>query len=216
MSSGFPSEPIGFDIPGGDWGITNEEEIYKGGNSVDKDGFYHVIVDSVADEDAGKEDRLRNINITMEILQGTEVDQIDKKVYHRLYLAKWINSSDHTEGQEPVSKGQMKNIIRFAIAFGLLDKSDIGSDATIPFHALTRRQAIVEVKKEADREGPDKHGNKKTFKGQFRIPFSNVWPLDHEAMAGVPKDATEAARQGIADHGTGFEGDVPDSKLDDI
>lgn len=215
MSSGFPLEPIGFEVGSDEWGIENEEEIYKGGNSVEKDGFYHVHAESVSDEDVDKEDRLRNVNIQMEILQGTEADQIEKKVYHRLYLAKWVDKDDHTKGQEPVSKGSMKNIIRFAMAFGILDREDIGSKTIIPFHAIAGRQAIVEVKKEADREGVDKHGNKKDFKGQFRIPFSNAWPLNHEAMAKVPKDTTAASQQGLGDHGTGFE-EPPQAALDDI
>lgn len=216
MSSGFPPEPIGFQIGAEEWNVSNEDEIYKGGNSVEKEGTYHVIVESVADENAEEQEKLRNVNVVLEILQGTEPDQIQKKVYHRLYLAKWTDNKDHTKGQEAVSKGSMKNIIRFAMAFGILDSADIGSDTTIPFHALAGRQAIVEVRKEADREGEDKDGNKKTFKGQFKIPFSNAWPLNHEAVVGVPKDPTALAQQGLDDHGHGFEDTSSASGVDDI
>lgn len=182
-------------------GVTPEKLDQKGGNVVNKDGKYHVLFKGLEKEKA--DGKLPSVRIDMEILAGTEESQVGAVHFHRIYLAK-----KGTGGAfEPLSDGSKTNILKFFTNLGLLTKEDVAGNASIrlPWEKLEFFQAVVEIKNEPYDE-TDKNTGQPTGKkiNSFKIPYGcNVWRVDDDRVASVPKDPEALADftggAGIAD-----------------
>lgn len=156
-----------------------------GGGAVNKEGFYHVIFNAPTQEKG--ENKTPGVRVDMKVLAGSEESQIDKMIFHRIYLAKKAKGGLF----DPLSDGSKKNILKFFANLGLISKEDVAGSAAVrlPWEKLEFFQAIVEIKNEPydEKDDLDKPTGKKL--DSFKIPYGcNVWQVSDERMAHVPKD----------------------------
>jgi hypothetical protein len=187
--------------------VTPETVHEGGGGQVAIAGFYHVRVQSVEykrevvegtwDESAenGGSDckrKLPHYKIVLVALGGEHPSEIEKKIYHSIYLAKWSDRKDG-EFQAPELKA-WQSIIAFLYAFGTVGEEVFGNaNAKLShdnFMRLENCQAVAKVDIEEHNGKP-----------QARIQWNNdVWPLNHDHVKDVPKDveAMQYAMTGVA------------------
>ena len=190
---------------------TDADSMHSGG-AVSKAGYYHVVVDGI--EKVEKEGKLPHLLVSMTILAGTEDSQIDKRLYHRIFLAKWQERPDDVnltpgimapyDPADEKDRKRLDGINAFAYAFGLLTDEDLGREKVkIPFHMIEGRQAVVKVQQDSD--WTDSKGNKRA--GGFKILWNNdAWPIGHSEVSDVPKDPEALAMIGGTDPGTAAGG----------
>jgi len=163
----------------------------QGGASCNKPGMYHVHVKDVKKEGSLEPDEKGNfktpcIRLDLEILAGTNEDQVGKVIYHRVYQAKATRDRDgKTVGFEGLTDKSREQYFRTAFQLGVMDEADIGKDkATVRWSQVQGRQCVVRVDKdeEDDFKNP---GKKRTV---YRINFGNFWNVHHEDVKDVPKD----------------------------
>lgn len=204
MSDNAFEDDMVFDLDTGD---IDEESLYTGGGGVNKDGKYHVMCIDVANDT--KDGKLPCVKVVLQVLAGTERDQVDKKHTHWLYLAKWADDAKTQPG--PLMDSQRKGLARFARAFHVLTEADMGNpNARINFNRFRDMQAVVEIKK-----GDDRESDGKTYSGRFEIPWNNAWPVNHPDVADVPKDAESLALMGGID-GMEVAAAGPDDEFGDL
>lgn len=184
--------------------VQTPEELLKGGGGVEKEGLYHVSCESVSLKDAGDNDKLAHLEMKFSVLAGEHEDQVEKKIYNRMYLEGWEDKHKKQKGK--LSDAQVRGLQRIAWAFGLIDESDFGKPTRIAWNLMENRQAVVEVRQEKDQTVKDKDGKETIYKGRFRIPFGNSWPLGHDAVKKVPLNA-EAASLVLGNGSAPFESD---------
>jgi len=170
--------------------VQSPEDLYKGG-LLQKEGFYHVCVESSKMHDMGDDSKIPYLEVVLQVRaaeKGCE-SEVGKKTYVRFYLKKWKDRSQPSLGTEKMGDASRKALLRFLYGFTVIDNDQFGGDIKWHPDSLEQRQAIVKVEKEDDYEYEDeKTGEKKTRKGQFRVQWGNAWRLDDEEVAGVPKD----------------------------
>jgi hypothetical protein len=187
----------------------DEESLYTGGGGVNKDGKYHVICVDVANDT--KEGGLTCVKLTLQVLDGTEKDQVEKKHFHRLYFEGWEDKANGVK--KSLDENARKRLARFARAFNVLTEKDMDNpDARINARLFSDKQAVVEIAKGDDYT--DKDGNKKT--GKFEVPWNNAWPLNHADVEDVPKDPEYLAMMGGIEGGGGGDAAGDDDDLSDI
>lgn len=183
----------------------SEDSLWTGG-MVSKPGFYHVSGGNVSME-KGDDNSLKHLQLEMIVLDGTEESEINKRLYHRIYLEGW---EKRPEGDEPgVKKGldkkQQQGIIAFAFAFGLVSKDAFGKQMKVPFHMFEGSQAVVKVSED---EYFDRNGQKKK---SFKMAWNNdCWPVWHDRVRDVPKDAESLAMLGGIGGSGGDQTDISD------
>lgn len=175
-------------------GFSKEDLESKGGSSINKDGHYHVLFNEPVKEH--KEGQVPVVRIDMEVLAGTNADQLGRMHFHRIYLQKKAkDASGHETGAiEPISDGSKKNIFKFFTNLGLLTAEDVAGNAKIrlPWERLTNFQAIIEIKNEPYADKNDPTGKKMI--DSYKIPYGcNVWQVSDERVAKVPKDPDSLA-----------------------
>lgn len=161
-------------------GFTPEDLDQKGSATVNKNGFYHILIKGLHQEK--QEGKIPAIRVDMEVLAGENEDQVGRTHYHRVNLAKW--NEDKTD-VIPLSEASVKNVLRFFTNLGLVPKEEaVGNRVRLPWERLDQFQAIVEIKNE-----PYEDKETKKMKDSFKIPFGcNVWKVGDERMSKVPKD----------------------------
>jgi len=167
-------------------GFSQEDLDQKGGGgAVNKEGFYHVQFGAPVQEKP--EGKVPCVRIDMQVLAGTEEDQVGKMIFHRINMAK---KGKEPGTLEPLSDGSRKNLLKFFANLGLVSKEEVAGNGKVrlPWERLEFFQAIVEIKNEQFDEEKDgvKTGNKRD---SFRIPYGcNVWQVNDDRMTHVPKD----------------------------
>ncbi len=171
----------------------DESSMHKGGGKqVCKEGLYHVSVEKV--EFDSKSDSLPCVVITMTILNGTNEDQIGRKIYHRIWVKSWVDKENKKAGLKDVDNEVFKNFIVFLYEFGVLTKSALNQDkfnlTREHWNRLENCQAVVEVSLVKNDDYVDKRTNQvKKGKEEYKIQWNNqVYRLNHEKVADVPKD----------------------------
>lgn len=171
----------------------------QGGKACDKEGMYHVHVKDAKREgslEANDKGEFKTpcLRLDLEILAGSEPDQIGRTVYHRVYLAKAKrDASGKTVGFDPLSDKSREQYLRTAFQLGVLAEGDLGKpNAAIRWSQVMGRQAVVRVDKDEE-DDFKKPGQKRTV---FRINFGNFWNVNHEDVKDVAKDPEAMAMAG--------------------
>lgn len=176
----------------------------KGGASCNKPGFYHIFVKDIKAE--GNQDPAKGKLATpcrrldLEILAGSNADQVGKVIYDRTYIKKAVRGKDDsgkeiTTGFEDLSEDSRRAMLRKAYGLSLIDENQIGQDKVrIPWSAAPGRQCIVRVDEEEEDDFKDKdaakaEGRAMKKKTVYRINYGNFWRVDSEEVKDVPKDA---------------------------
>ena len=163
-------------------GESDTEEVYSGGGgAVSVAGHYHVI--ACAPELKADDGKLKHIEVALDVVAGTAESEVNKKIYHRIYLESWADKANGITG--PLKDSMAKGVRRFCHAFGTISDDDLPKkNVPLGFHLLEGKQAVVEVRQEDDWVN-DKG---ETQPGGFKIPFNNAWPVTHPKVEDVPKD----------------------------
>lgn len=188
-------------------GVDAETVHEGGGGQVSIAGHYHVRVQSVEykreqvegewdeSQDGGGPNCKRSLphyKIVLVALAGEHPSEVDKKIYHSIYLGKW---ADRKAGEfvGPEAKA-WQSIIAFLYAFGTVGDEVFGTaEARLShdnFMRLENLQAVAKVDIEEYNGKP-----------QARIQWNNdVWPLTHDHVKDIPKDidAMQYAVSGVA------------------
>lgn len=178
MIDGFDIDSTGIEM----------ESIYKGGgNTVNKEGSYHFNILSVTLE--REEGKVPSVKLDCQVLAGDHPDQVDRMVYHRIRMAKGDWKDGKLAGLEKLDERGIKKVVRWAVTLGLVDESEVGGKLRPNWKLAEGRQFIGKV-------GINEYEDKKTGqkKQSFEIAWGeNVWPINHEDVAGVPKDPNALA-----------------------
>lgn len=170
----------------------DESSLHKGGGkAVDKPGFYHVQVEAVEFE--AKEKSLPSIKITMVVAEGTEKDQVTRKIYHRIYPRAWEDPKKKEGKHVPVEQDVFKGFVAFLYGFGVLTDAAFGKTDLILSKADWQRlescQAIVEVSLVKGRPYTDRNGKEQPGRDEHRIQWNNqVYRFTDEKVVDVPRD----------------------------
>lgn len=187
-------------------GFDSPEEQYRG-TTVQQEGWYHVAVMGVSDKpghdpSGDQRGQLRTIKVDMQILDGCDLGdkpaptQKGLNIYKEFYVETWKNKEDKSAGRELIDKKAAKGLKTPFWAFGLLSDEELKSDRVVfPFHLLMGRQAIVKVTREqswTDRDGKERQG-------RLTVRWnSDFYPLSHDKVANIPKDADYLALMGVS------------------
>lgn len=163
------------------------EAIYKGGgNVVNKEGSYHFnILGVTIERDEGK---VPSVKLDCQVLAGDHSDQVNRMVYHRIRMAKGEWKDGKLSGLEKLDERGVKKVVRWAVALGLVNESEIGGKLRPNWKLAEGRQFIgkVAMNEFDERKDGEKTGNKRQ---SYEIAWGdNVWPVNHEDVAEVPKD----------------------------
>lgn len=173
----------------------SEESVHDGSVSVAKIGWYHVQIVSreyhaALDSDADFGPKLPHVALKMRILAGTESSEIDKTIYHTLWLANW---EDKSAGEmAPLSSRNLKSLLAFFHAFGTVGPNVFGQTRVKLSHSLHSNLedtvAIVKVSLERNERGAmDPSG--KLYPDRYKIQWNNdAYPTDHPRCEHVPKN----------------------------
>lgn len=186
----FVEEVDGFEIDSD--GIA-PEQIYKGGgNIVNKEGMYHCHVLDVSIERA--EGKVPAVKLDCQVLAGEHDDQVNKMVYQRVRMGKGnYDGNGALIDVGPLDERGKKAAIRWMVTLGLISEDEIGGKLKPNWKAAVGRQFVCKIAKNEFDEKKDgrKTGNKRT---SYEIAWGdNVWPVDHEEVADVPKDPNALA-----------------------
>ena len=197
-----------------------EEELKPStGRTCSEPGRYHVNVVDVKGESPDERGVFSVVKVDLEILDGENPDQKGKMIYHRIRLFRVLYNKKRDQdgketkendkeagpiGHEPYSPNYIKQAIRAAYAFGLVDTPTLQG---VNWMAAVGTQCIVRVD-----ERKDDNDRKPSDRKFYEIGFGNFWRLDDEDVSDVPKDAEALA---MATGGAGIGGDIDDD-LDDI
>jgi len=174
-----------------------------GGGAIEKDGMYHVMIQSAehidarVEGDAESSDRVRQlpyVKLQMKVLAGDHEDQKEKKMYHSIYLAKWKDES----GTSHKDEGQMfrqpdKNIVgilAFLHAFGTVGEEVFGQEKVRikkdMFDRLVATHAVIKVTMSEEQYHKE---SGKTYKPRPELRFNNdAYAVGHEKVKDVSKD----------------------------
>lgn len=201
-------------------GFDSPEEQYRG-TTVSKEGWYHVAVMGVEDKpgrdpDGENRGHLRTIKVDLQILAGCGLDEKplpDQKglnIYKEFYVETWKNKDDKSEGRQLIDKKAAKGLKTPFWAFGLMSDEELKSEKVrFPFHLLHGRQAVVKVTRESS--WTDKDGKER--QGRLTVRWnSDFYPVSHEKVAAIPKDADYLAIGGL----DGASQKVTDDMLSDL
>ncbi len=176
--------------------VTSPDELYKGG-TVNKEGMYHVSVESSEIKDRSDDNKIPCLEIVLLVraAEPTSESEIGKKTYVRFYLRKWKNKKAHSEGQELMADSTRKSLLRFLYGFTVIDADQFGGRIKWDHKDFEQRQAIVNIEKDDDYPEKDKDGElvknadgtQKMRSGGFKVKWGNAWRLDDEEVATVPK-----------------------------
>jgi hypothetical protein len=156
------------------------EDLSGGGNFLDQEGTYHVIVTEVK---AGKDRQDKVIDgntYTLSVLGGANAvgkatDQVGKTTQQTLRNP----NLKHSDG----GKFARKIVGSFYIATGLVDLSQLGKRVELNVEDTADRQFVVKLHKEPYTDS--KTGQEKTA---LAISFSDIYHVDDPRVATVPKD----------------------------
>lgn len=171
-----------------------------GGKACDKPGMYHVFVKDIKAEGNQDPDKGKLATpcrrIDLEIVAGSNPDQVGRTIFHRVYIKKAVRSKnastgkDEVTGFEDLADGARQQMLRTAFGLSLLSEDDIGKGTVrIPWSLAPGRQCVVRVdeEEEDDFKVP---GKKRVV---HRISFGNFYRVDHPDVKDVPKDAESLA-----------------------
>lgn len=184
--SEYPEGQDPFSVGGSTEGTTREDA-HKGGGgmSVNKEGLYHVQIESVQLKAEANEDP--HVLLIMNVLNGVHEDQIGRKVYHRIYMKK-MDSEDKEQKR-------IAGLATFMFEFGVMSEQEAFGNANFSitrghFERLESCQAVVKVSHRKAEEYTDKKtGEKKMGKESYSVQWNNnVWNPFHEFVKDVPKD----------------------------
>lgn len=195
-----------FDASG--FGVEDAQPQQRGAEC-NKPGMYHVHV-----KDAKREGSLEPnekgefkspcTRLDLEILAGSEPDQVGKVIYHRVYMAKAVRDkvTGKTIGFEPLTDKSREQYMRTAVQLGVMAKEDIGKHgAPVRWSQVIGRQAVVRVDRDEEDDFKDKQAAERekraiAKKAVYRINFGNFWDVFHEDVKDVPKDPEAMAMAG--------------------
>ena len=199
MSTTFAADASLDDVIDASGFTVEDAEPQQGGAACSKPGMYHVHV-----KDAKREGSLEPnekgefkspcVRLDLEILAGSESDQVGKVIYHRIYLAKARRDpSGKTVGYDPLTDKSREQYMRTAVQLGVMAKEDVGKQgAPVRWSQVIGRQAVVRV----DRDEEDDFKDKTKKRVVHRINFGNFWEVHHEDVKDVPKDPEAMAMAG--------------------
>jgi hypothetical protein len=180
---------------------TSEETIHDGGGGrVDKEGYYHVNCFEVTyqpGEPATEVDgeridaKLPKAIVKLKVLNGTEVSEIGKSIYHTLYLANW---EDKPTGQmKPLEGTGLAGLLGFCYAFGTVDGSIFGKQSIkLELGMIERLENLTAIVKIQLEKATRKTINPKTgkpYEPRHQICWnSDAWPVGHVKVEDVPTD----------------------------
>jgi hypothetical protein len=166
-----------------------------------KPGRYHVMVNAV-DDSFEKSDK--SIIVDFEILAGTNPSEVNKTI--KEYIA--------------VSDEAVKRPVKFALATGLMQESDLGKDLDIDFQKAINRQCVVDVEEHeftSNRTGKQVKGSRISFLGFHKLGSEDAKgvPLDAEAvkMAGGISIAGQNGGKGANGNGAAGNGSIDVNNL---
>ena len=185
----------------------------QGGAACSREGMYHVHVKDIKKEGsmtAGEDGTFKSpcIRLDLEILAGTNPDQMGKTIYHRVYLAKAKREKDPTDGKEktvgygPLTDSSREQYMRTAYQLGVMAEEELGKEkATVRWSLAPGRQCVVRVDEDQEDDFRDKDAAAKekrpvAKKTVYRINFGNFWTVTHPDVAEVPKDPEAMAMAG--------------------
>ena len=173
---------------------TTAEAAHEGGGGVVKiAGMYHVSVSSVEYKETdleGDKAVLPHYEMKLTILGGEHESEFGKTVYHRLYLAAWEDKANKIP--KALEDKHVAGVLTFLHSFGtvgddVFDNPAVELDQGM-FDRLVNTQAIAKVSMSEERF--DKVSGK-TYASRAEISWnSDVWPVNHEKVADVPKDVS--------------------------
>lgn len=183
----FDSEPV------------NEESLYRG-NFVEKEGYFHVVIEPKIVLSEPDHAKLRTVDIQLRILAGCDMegkdagDQTDKVVNHSIFIEGWIDPKNKDSGKQAPNARAVGGMKVMFYAAGVISGADLAAEKFRPnFLALSGKQMVVKLSRDEDWE--DKDG--KTHKGRIKLRWnSDCFPIGHERVAHVPVNAILAMAGG--------------------
>lgn len=187
---------MSFDPFGGEYNTedVSAEAIHDGGGIVEKVGWYHVqitsreYVEPLSVEEGGP--KLPHVDLKLRVLAGTEASEVDKTLYHTLWLANWEDKSAGKMAQ--LNSRNLKSLLAFFHAFGTVGPNVFGQSSVKLDHGMYERLedavAVVKVSLEKNTSGAaDASG--KPYPDRFKIQWNNdAYPVDHKRVQSVPKN----------------------------
>lgn len=169
-----------------------------GGDTVDKEGYYHFEISDVKLEldtlSSQGDEKSPGVCFHMLVLETSpKQSPIGARHFHRLYVA--------GAGGKPPADGSVKSALRFGLGLGLLAEK-VNDDGTsvivdkatgstrIPSSVWMRAKGLQCIAKIKFEKGTGKFGDK------YTIPFGRVYQVDDPSMADVPKNKEAMAMLG--------------------
>jgi hypothetical protein len=147
-----------------DFSDLTPDQVNSGGGSV-VPGYYHVVVEKVAEETAKKGHQVRLFEL--KILDGTVKGCKGLKIFERLHL----------------TANTKQRAARFAKVLGLITDQQLGvkGPVTIDWQAAKYRQCVVQVVPQKDENTGKPHAT------YTQVDFMGIFSLTDERVAHVPK-----------------------------
>lgn len=136
------------------------------------------------------ENVVTQLKLTMEILAGDHDDQVGRKIWMSLYLAKGIRQGADIAYYGPPAKGSSDAMYRTALKLNLASLESLAKNAPINWGAGIDRMLICKVD---EQDEMDLKLNKTTGRKEYRVNFGNVWSLDEDEVASVKRNAGSMA-----------------------
>jgi len=170
----------------------SEESMYKGGGAqVGKEGFYHVMVTHVEYVEAvEKTDEtkasLPHVDVTLKVLAGTEESEVDKQIYHSIYMATWVDKEKKDE-MKALEGRQLTSVLAFFYAFGTIGAQILGQKSVHlsagMYERLEDQNAVVKVGCEKNTEGKVNPKTGEVYPDRYKVRWNNdAWPVTHEKV----------------------------------
>lgn len=193
----------------GDEQFTEEDLKPKASKTCDKAGWYHVYVLSVKPETPDHTGMNSVVLLALQVLAGTNPDQKDAMIYHRVRLFKVVkDDSGKPIGREPYSKDYIAQALKAAAGLGLIPRVGAPKLSQVNWANAEGLQAVVRIDADAEKFKDKKTGDEKETT-RYQINFGNFFRLDDDVkeVKACPKDAEALA---MATGGAGIGGDGMD------
>jgi hypothetical protein len=149
------------------------------GGGLREPGTYHVVINDVRERESQKGKPIEGVTVTFEVLDGTVKGQQGKTHTESFFLPTM-------QDQEKNASMKLRKLTAMALAGNVLQPSELGTEADIPFASMVGKQMVVKFDHQMEKDG---EGNNTIPSKYIQVSYSDFYHIDDPAVSAVPKNA---------------------------
>jgi hypothetical protein len=149
------------------------------GGGLREPGTFHVVINDVREGESQKGKEINGVTVTFEVLDGTVKGQQGKTHTESFFMPT-------AQDNEKNADMKLRKLTAMAIAGNVLQPTQLGTEADIPFASMVGKQMVVKFDNQMEMDG---EGDYTIPSKYIRVSYSDFFHIDDPAVSAVPKNA---------------------------